>query len=214
MKWSSIPNTNPPSGNGIHLCFGRHTGYGGYSDWMRGGRHIVVEEDKLGQNILETWVRLEDGTVSGRVTLNSTYGEDKYPFVEKKKSSGSVTQAVSGNMTTSTAASSKTTVPAGSKTTTTMTLGKYTRTTSIRRTATTDSPKTTNVPTSTHGSKTGRTSKPNTTSTTPYMSSTSHTSNSPLKPTISTEQRFSSGSIQISKPVSTGRSAPKITLRI
>jgi hypothetical protein len=30
----------------------------------------------------ETWARLEDGSVSGKVTLNSTYGTDSYPEVE------------------------------------------------------------------------------------------------------------------------------------
>jgi hypothetical protein len=83
MKYS---NPRPLTSNNLHLCFGRHTGYGGYSDWMRGGRHIVIDKDTLGQNVLETWVRLEDGTVSGRVTLNETYSTDTYPSVRRKKS--------------------------------------------------------------------------------------------------------------------------------
>lgn len=86
MKWSKdLPNNSPVNGNGIDLCFNRHTGYGGYSDWARGGRQIVVEEAKLGQKVLETWIRLEDGSVSGRVTLNRTYGTDRYPAVIKSK---------------------------------------------------------------------------------------------------------------------------------
>ena len=87
MKWSKdLPNNSPANGNGINLCFDRHTGYGGYSEWARGGRQIVIEEAKLGEDVLETWVRLEDGSVSGRVTLNTTYGTDRYPAVAKLKS--------------------------------------------------------------------------------------------------------------------------------
>ncbi|KAF2628876.1 Metallo-dependent phosphatase [Macroventuria anomochaeta] len=89
MKWSKdLPNNSPANGNGLNLCFNRHSGYGGYSEWTRGGRQIVVEEDKLGENVLETYIRLEDGSVSGRVTLNSTYGTDRYPPVAKLKSTG------------------------------------------------------------------------------------------------------------------------------
>ena len=68
------------AGNGVDLCFGRHTGYGGYGNWMRGGRQILLDQDTLGK-ITETWVRLEDGSVSGKVTLNSTYGTESYPEV-------------------------------------------------------------------------------------------------------------------------------------
>ncbi|KAJ4982975.1 inactive purple acid phosphatase 16-like protein 2 [Stagonosporopsis vannaccii] len=89
MKWSKdLPNNSPANGQGLNLCFNRHTGYGGYSDWTRGGRQIVIEEAELGENILETWIRLEDGSVSGRVTLNATYGTDIYPAVGKQKSTG------------------------------------------------------------------------------------------------------------------------------
>ncbi|KAF2246514.1 Metallo-dependent phosphatase [Trematosphaeria pertusa] len=93
MKWSAtkpVPNNQPAKGNGMHFCFGRHTGYGGYSDYARGGRHIVIEEDKLGQSVLETWIRLEDGTISGKVTLNATFGYDQYPAVKKTKTTGSI----------------------------------------------------------------------------------------------------------------------------
>lgn len=75
MRWSKDLPTDPTNGNGVSFCFNRHTGYGGYGDWARGGRKIIVEE---GRNDVETWIRLEDGTVSGHVTLNSTYGTDQY----------------------------------------------------------------------------------------------------------------------------------------
>ena len=68
------------TGNGINLCFGRHSGYGGYGTWTRGSRQILLSEETLG-NSLETWIRLEDGSISGKVTLNSTYGIDQYPAV-------------------------------------------------------------------------------------------------------------------------------------
>ena len=90
MKYSStrpIQNYSPLTApNDMNLCFGRHTGYGGYSDYERGGRVIMMDEDKLGYNTLDTYIRLEGGHVSGYVTLNSTYGLDQYPPVEKKMS--------------------------------------------------------------------------------------------------------------------------------
>lgn len=80
MKWSKdLLNNSPVNGKGLNMCFNRHSGYGGYSNWTRGGRQIVVKEAKLDE--LETWIRLEDGSVSGHVTLNSTYGQDHYPTV-------------------------------------------------------------------------------------------------------------------------------------
>ncbi|KAF2853407.1 Metallo-dependent phosphatase [Plenodomus tracheiphilus IPT5] len=86
MKWSKfLPNTSPSNGNGLNLCFNRHSGYGGYADWARGARQIIVEEDKLGKDEVETWIRLEDGNISGRVTLNSTFGTDRYVEVDKFK---------------------------------------------------------------------------------------------------------------------------------
>ena len=36
----------------------------------------------------ETWIRLERGEVVGRVALNSTYGEDRYPETANWHSSG------------------------------------------------------------------------------------------------------------------------------
>ncbi|RFU23804.1 hypothetical protein B7463_g12534, partial [Scytalidium lignicola] len=80
FKWDSqLPGMNL-TGNGIDMCFGRHSGYGGYSSWTRGSRQILLNETTLG-NRIDTWVRLEDGTISGQVTLNSTYGIDEYAVV-------------------------------------------------------------------------------------------------------------------------------------
>ncbi|KAF2820150.1 Metallo-dependent phosphatase [Ophiobolus disseminans] len=88
MKWANELPTSPSKGNGVNFCFNRHSGFGGYSNWKRGARQIMVEEDKLGKHELETWNRLEDGSISGLVTLNATYGTDRYPKVEKLVSSG------------------------------------------------------------------------------------------------------------------------------
>jgi hypothetical protein len=90
MKWSKdLTDTTPSNGNGLNICFNRHSGYGGYGDWTRGARQIVVGEDSLGQNVVDTWIRLENGKISGKVSLNSTFGTDRYPVVNtKSKSSG------------------------------------------------------------------------------------------------------------------------------
>ncbi|OQN99447.1 hypothetical protein B0A48_14424 [Cryoendolithus antarcticus] len=86
MHWDSrLPGMNI-TGNGLDLCFGRHTGYGGYGSWMRGSRQVLVTEETLKQRSVQTWTRLEDGSESGRVVLNGTYGRDEYELVEDKYS--------------------------------------------------------------------------------------------------------------------------------
>jgi hypothetical protein len=66
-------------GNGIHLCYGQRSGYGGYGDWIRGAREIVVTEEMLEKLEVETYIRLETGDVVGQVMLNSTFNDDWYP---------------------------------------------------------------------------------------------------------------------------------------
>ena len=79
FKWDrKLPGMNL-TGNGLHMCFGRHSGYGGYGSWTRGSRQVLLQK---GSDEIETWVRLEDGSVSGSVVLNDTYGHDEYPVVE------------------------------------------------------------------------------------------------------------------------------------
>lgn len=78
-RWEGLlPGMTIP-GNGINLCFGQHTGYGGYGDWIRGGRQIVVNRDKVKDLVVDTYIRTEEGDSIGAVTLNSTYNEDYYP---------------------------------------------------------------------------------------------------------------------------------------
>lgn len=73
------------TGNGVNLCFGQHSGYGGYGHWMRGARQVVVSHEKLAKSVLDTYIRLESGSVAGSVTLNSTYGKDRYPATKNEK---------------------------------------------------------------------------------------------------------------------------------
>ncbi|ERT01437.1 uncharacterized protein SPSK_07365 [Sporothrix schenckii 1099-18] len=86
----TLPGVDIP-GTGVHICFGQHTGYGGYGTWTRGGRQVRVTEESLRQAGLaassrtnhrpavDTWIRLETGDVVGNVSLNATYGRDVYP---------------------------------------------------------------------------------------------------------------------------------------
>lgn len=81
MKWQGKLPGMDLVGNGVDLCFGRHSGYGGYGSWTRGSRQILLREGSVEKEV-HTWVRLEDGTVSGSVVLNGTYGQDGYPAVQ------------------------------------------------------------------------------------------------------------------------------------
>ncbi len=81
-RWGGGGNdtvTTTTEKKGVVLCFGQHTGYGGYGSWIRGGRQVGVSVEGLGKGEVETWVRLESGKVVGRVKLNGTYGGDVYP---------------------------------------------------------------------------------------------------------------------------------------
>lgn len=72
---------NWPGGNGTapHLCFCKHTGYGGYGTWNRGSRNLLLGFGESGMTV-ETWIRMEEGEVVQRVDLNGTYGIDVYPL--------------------------------------------------------------------------------------------------------------------------------------
>ncbi|KAL5335048.1 Metallo-dependent phosphatase-like protein [Aspergillus crustosus] len=75
FKWRS-PGTGSSSA-GLNVCYGRHTGYGGYGDLPRGARQIMLKHSTLTEEVM-TWIRLEDGGVPENVTLNATYGQDEY----------------------------------------------------------------------------------------------------------------------------------------
>ncbi|KAJ0302620.1 hypothetical protein COL516b_007158 [Colletotrichum fioriniae] len=78
-KWKGSVSGVSVDGTGVNLCFGQHTGYGGYGNWIRGSRQLSFTRDKLSRGELDTFISLESGNIVGSITLNSTYGEDKYP---------------------------------------------------------------------------------------------------------------------------------------
>ncbi|KAJ5640840.1 hypothetical protein N7528_000465 [Penicillium herquei] len=78
-KWDTLIEGMSVKGNGVNLCFGQHSGYGGYGSWIRGSRQILVTESKLKEKVVDTWIRLESNGTTGAVSLNATYGEDVYP---------------------------------------------------------------------------------------------------------------------------------------
>ncbi|PVH73763.1 Metallo-dependent phosphatase, partial [Cadophora sp. DSE1049] len=78
-------------GEGPHLCFCKHSGYGGYGSWKRGARVVNLGfgsefgrsgggKGEKAEMEVETWVRMESGKVVQRVGLNETYGVDVYPL--------------------------------------------------------------------------------------------------------------------------------------
>jgi len=81
FRWDSRPPGMALTGNGLNMCFGRHSGYGGYGTWTRASQQILLTEGNLNDKAPETWLRLENGNVVGRVTLNGTLSQDYYPLV-------------------------------------------------------------------------------------------------------------------------------------
>lgn len=73
------------AGNGLNLCFGQHSGYGGYGNWIRGSRQVLVSQEQLKTLAVDTWIRTEAGGVVGAVSLNSTYGVDSYQVTPNDK---------------------------------------------------------------------------------------------------------------------------------
>ncbi|KAI1125978.1 Metallo-dependent phosphatase [Nemania abortiva] len=79
-KWDRLlPGMDVTPANNVTLCFGQHSGYGGYGNWERGSRQVLVSKEGLKKYEAKTWIRLESGTVVGNVSLNGTYGQDLYP---------------------------------------------------------------------------------------------------------------------------------------
>ena len=68
-----------PEGDGLFLCFGQRTGYGGGGNWQRGSRQLLLTQSKIANGEIDSWIRLESGEVVGSISLNTTYGEDVYP---------------------------------------------------------------------------------------------------------------------------------------
>lgn len=78
FKWNDTLSGTSVSGHGLNLCFGQHSGYGGYGTWIRGSRQVVISQQQLADLALDTYIRTEDAAVIGSITLNSTYGTDSY----------------------------------------------------------------------------------------------------------------------------------------
>ncbi|KAJ6442883.1 putative inactive purple acid phosphatase 16 [Purpureocillium lavendulum] len=86
-RWDGLVPGMAVAGTGAALCFGQHSGYGGYGDWVRGSRQVRLSLETLRERKweAETWIRLETGNVVGAVTLNATYGTDVYPATPNDK---------------------------------------------------------------------------------------------------------------------------------
>ncbi|PSS03738.1 Metallo-dependent phosphatase-like protein [Coniella lustricola] len=114
---STTPMTTPTT-TSLNLCFGQHSGYGGYGSWIRGARQILIskiphrqplqqqpaqarrqqqpldtDDDTVSTAVaavpssaapsslltVDTWIRTEQQTIIGSISLNATYGQDIYP---------------------------------------------------------------------------------------------------------------------------------------
>lgn len=84
-KWEGVLPGMTVAGNDLNLCFGQHSGYGGYGNWIRGSRQVLVSQEQLKNLAVDTWIRTEAGSVVGAVSLNSTYGADSYPVTPNDK---------------------------------------------------------------------------------------------------------------------------------
>jgi hypothetical protein len=55
----------------LHVCFGRHSGYGGYGNWERGSRvyELTISRDQSDSTAMQwkSWVRLESGEIVDEV---------------------------------------------------------------------------------------------------------------------------------------------------
>ncbi|KAF4978178.1 hypothetical protein FZEAL_5423 [Fusarium zealandicum] len=85
-KWDTQVSDMEIAGSGINLCYGQHTGYGGYGDWIRGGRQLVFTQEGLKDNAFDTHILLESGEVVGSISLNSTFNSDSYESTPNQKS--------------------------------------------------------------------------------------------------------------------------------
>lgn len=52
----------------LHVCFGRHSGYGGYGTWGKGARVFRIEIDQNNSTFMawSSWVRMESGEIVDR----------------------------------------------------------------------------------------------------------------------------------------------------
>lgn len=82
---SIIPSVSTP-----FICFCKHSGYGGYGTWNRGARVVQLSfssnntssDNAATKMAVESWVRMENGSIITNVFLNETYVEDVYPTAD------------------------------------------------------------------------------------------------------------------------------------
>ncbi|RYP39113.1 hypothetical protein DL766_000569 [Monosporascus sp. MC13-8B] len=77
-KWDSLLPGMTVAGNGVNLCFGQHTGYGGYGNWERGARQVLVTKEQLRACEVDTWIRLESGNVVSQIPCLE--GDSRWAF--------------------------------------------------------------------------------------------------------------------------------------
>lgn len=58
-----IPPSSPAKPQVLNVCFGRHTGYGGYGSWDRGARVYELHLSQQGKFSWKSWVRLAFGQI-------------------------------------------------------------------------------------------------------------------------------------------------------
>ncbi|KAI9172358.1 putative inactive purple acid phosphatase [Paramyrothecium foliicola] len=100
-KWDALLPGMTVAGNGVNLCFGQHSGYGGYGNWIRGAREVRVSREALKDLAFQSWIRLESGDVVGDVSLNATYNRDWYPATPNDKTRDLPRRKVKMTITTS-----------------------------------------------------------------------------------------------------------------
>ena len=63
----------PYSGkSSFHICYGRHSGYGGYGTWNRGARVIQMTHIQKSFKVeFESWIRMEDGSIQNFQNLTT-----------------------------------------------------------------------------------------------------------------------------------------------
>jgi hypothetical protein len=62
----------PYSDTKMHVCYGRHSGYGGYGTWERGARvyELTIHEEDQYALHWKSWVRLESGQIVDEVSYS------------------------------------------------------------------------------------------------------------------------------------------------
>jgi len=60
FRWDSRPPGMALTGNGLNMCFGRHSGYGGYGTWTRASQREFTSPADVIQEVQELTVNCRD----------------------------------------------------------------------------------------------------------------------------------------------------------